>query len=53
MGKYFLYGIIILVVLFGLNFFNVVRIPFLDVPDFLSGKEQTVTKTKESVKDIE
>lgn len=32
MGKFFLYGVIILIIAFTANFFGVVSIPWLDVP---------------------
>jgi len=53
MAKYILSAMVILVVLFALNFFNIVSIPFLDPPDFLTSKQDTVQKTEESVKEVD
>jgi hypothetical protein len=45
MGKYIAYAIIILLVLFALEWFEIVDIPFLEIPDYLSGKEELINKT--------
>jgi len=49
MGKYIIYGIIILLVLFILEYFQIVDVPFLEIPDFTSGKEKMIHKTAEAV----
>jgi len=49
MGKYIIYGIIILIVLFILEWLEIVDVPFLEIPDFTSGKEQMIHKTVEAV----
>lgn len=45
MGKYIAYAVIILLVLFALEWFEIVDIPFLEIPDYLSGKEELINKT--------
>ena len=39
-GKYIGYAILIFAILFALELFGVVDIPFLEIPDFLSGKKK-------------
>jgi hypothetical protein len=39
MAKYFLYLFFILVLIFALEFFKIVDIPYLDFPDWVSGTE--------------
>ncbi len=53
MGKYIVYGLIIFIVVFALNFFNVINVPFLDMPDFMTTKEETVTKTDNTIKELD
>ena len=52
MGKYVGYVILILVVLFVLEWFQVVDVPFFDIPDFLSGKHEMVDTTKDVLDNI-
>ena len=40
MGKYVAYVIGILIVLFALEWFGIVDVPFLEIPNYLSGKEE-------------
>lgn len=49
MGKYIIYGIIILMVLFILEWLQIVDVPFLEIPDFTSGKEKMIHKTVEAI----
>jgi hypothetical protein len=49
MGKYIAYAILIIVVLFALEWFQIVDIPFLDIPDFMSGKKEMIDSTKDIV----
>ena len=51
MGKYIAYLIVAFVILFALNFFNVIDIPFLDVPDFKATKEDGISRRHEAVED--
>jgi hypothetical protein len=52
MGKYLAYLIVIMIILFGLEWFEVVDIPFLEIPDYLSGKEQALDKTEKALEQL-
>ena len=52
MGKYVGYVIMILVVLFAVEYFGIYDIPFFDIPDYLSGKEGIIDKTEEAMKQL-
>ena len=52
MGKYIGYTIIIIVILFFLNWFNIIDIPFFDVDDFTAPKHEAIHKTEEAAKDV-
>jgi hypothetical protein len=47
MGKYIAYAILIIGVLFALEWFQIVDVPFLDIPDFMSGKKEMIDSTKD------
>ena len=49
MGKYIIYGIIILLFLFILEYFQIVDVPVLEIPDFTSSKEKMIHKTEEAI----
>jgi hypothetical protein len=51
-GKYLCYGIIILIVLFCLELFEVVDVPFLELPDFISEKDSLIQKTTDGLNEI-
>jgi len=46
MGKYVLYAVIALIIAFGLNFFKIVDIPWLDVPFSMEAKQEGADKVK-------
>ena len=50
MGKYVISGVIIFIALLVLNWFKIINIPLLDIPDFTETKQEIVTKTQDSVK---
>jgi hypothetical protein len=52
MGKYIGYLILILSVLFAVEFFGIVDIPYFDIPDYLSGKEDIVGKTEGALEQL-
>ncbi len=52
MGKYFIYTLILFIAAFALEFFQIVDIPFLEIPDYLSGKTEMVQKSKDMVEQI-
>ena len=51
-GKYLCYGIIILIVLFCLELFEVVDVPFFELPDFISEKDSLMQKTTDGSNEI-
>jgi hypothetical protein len=44
------YALCILVVIIVLEWFGIVDIPFLDIPDYNSSKEEVIEKTGESLR---
>ena len=50
MGKYVAYVVGILVILFALEFFQIVDIPFLDMPDVQSTGEEYKQKSEDNMK---
>jgi len=52
MGKYLIYGVIILSALFILNWFEIIHIPFLDVPDFSGAKQESIQKSQDAVTEL-
>jgi hypothetical protein len=53
MGKCFIYGVIILFALFILNWFGIVNIPWMDIPDFTGNKQEMTSKSHDAVKQVE
>jgi len=47
MGKYIGYAILIIVVIFVLEWFQIVDVPFFEIPDFMSGKNEMIDSTKD------
>jgi hypothetical protein len=50
MGKYIAYALVVLIILFALEWFEIVDIPFLEIPDFTGNKEEMMEKTRDSLK---
>ncbi len=53
MGKYIIYAVIIFLALFILNWFQVIHIPFLDVPDITENKQESIHRSQDLVNEIE
>ena len=53
MGKYVIYGVIIFIALLLLNWFKIINIPLLDIPDFTNTKQEIVTKTQDTLKQLD
>lgn len=51
-AKYLCYAIILLIVIFCLELFEVVDIPFFDLPDFLTEKGNLIDKTADGLDEI-
>ena len=52
MGKYLGYTILIIVVVFVLEWFQIVDLPFLEIPDFLSGKKGMIHSTEDVLEQV-
>jgi hypothetical protein len=53
MGKYIIYAVIIFLALFILNWFQVIHIPFLDMPDITENKQESIQRSQDLVKEID
>ena len=51
MGKFIVYALCIVAVLFFLEWFRIVDIPYFDIPDFTGSKKSLIEKSPESLKD--
>ena len=49
MGKIVIYGVIVLIALFFLEFFQLVDIPYLEIPDYVSTKREKLQETEEVI----
>ena len=47
MGKYVIWFIIIVIALLAVEWFGFIDIPYLDLPDFTSSKQDLIHKTTE------
>ncbi len=52
MGKYVGYVILILTVLFAVEYFGIYDIPLFDIPDYFTGKGSMMDKTQEAMKQL-
>jgi hypothetical protein len=52
MGKFVIYALTIVIAAFVLEFFRIVDIPYLEIPDYLSGKTEMVHKTEDMMDQI-
>ncbi len=52
MGKYVGYVILILLILFAIEYFKIVDIPYFDIPDYFSGKEDMIDKTENAMEQL-
>ena len=52
MVKLIIYGVIVVIVVLILEFFRIVDIPYLEIPDYTSGKSQMLQKTQDAVESI-
>jgi len=50
MARYFGYAVCVLVVLLFLEWFQIIDVPFLDIPDFTSGKKVLLEKSGDSLR---
>jgi hypothetical protein len=52
MGKFVIYALIIVIAAFVLEFFRIVDIPFVEIPDYMSGKTEMIQKTDDMMDQI-
>ena len=52
MAKYIFYLFLLFVVLLTIKFFNVYDIPYLEIPDWVSGTEEILKHTNEEIENI-
>lgn len=52
-GKYVAYALVALLILFALNWFDIVHIPFLDVPDITADKQQVLQRSEDVVQRLD
>jgi hypothetical protein len=52
MGKYVGYVILILLILFTIEFLGIVNIPILNIPDYFSGKDDMIEKTEKAMEQL-
>lgn len=53
MGKYIGYVILIIVVICVLEWFQIVDVPFLEIPDSISRKKEMVDSSKDVLKQMD
>ncbi len=51
-AKYLCYALAILIILFCLELFEIVDIPFFDLPDFLTEKSDLIKRTTDGLEEI-
>ena len=49
MGKYIGYALIVMTALFVLEWFQIVDIPYFDIPDFTGAKKELIEKSKDNM----
>jgi len=49
MGKYVVWFVIIVIALLAVEWFGFIDIPYLDLPEFTSGKQDLIHKSTETV----
>jgi hypothetical protein len=53
MGKYLGYAILIIGVIFVLEWFQIVDVPFFEIPDFMSAKKHMIHSTENVLEQME
>ena len=53
MGKYIGYTFLIIVVVIALEYFQIVDVPYFDIPDLTSGKKNMTHSTDDAIKKTE
>jgi hypothetical protein len=53
MGKYLAYATLVITILFLLEWFQIVDVPYFNIPDYLSGKKEMIESTEGVLKQVE
>ena len=53
MGRYIVYILVVFIALFILNWFKIINIPILDVPDFTVNKQESIHRTGDTLEKME
>jgi hypothetical protein len=53
MGKYIGYTFLIIVLVIALEYFQIVDVPYFDIPDLTSGKKDMIHSTDDAIKKTE
>ena len=53
MGKYIGYTLLVIVVIIALEWFEIVDVPYFDIPDLTSGKNHMIHSTDDAIKKTE
>jgi hypothetical protein len=49
MGKYIFYALAVLVILFALEWFEIVDVPFLEIPNITGQKKEILDRSKDAM----
>ena len=49
MGKYIIWFVIIVIAVLAVEWFGIIDIPYLDLPDFTGGKQNLIHKSAEGL----
>jgi len=52
MGKYIGYLLLIIIILFALEWFQIVDIPYFEIPDYMAGKKVMVNSTEKALDQV-
>ena len=52
MGKYIGYLLLIMVILFTLEWFQIVDIPYFEIPDYMGGKKVIIDSTEKALDQV-
>ena len=52
MRKIVIYGLFALIALFLLEFFQIVDIPYLEIPDYVTSKKERMQETEDAVEQL-
>ena len=53
MGKYLAYTILAVAILFFLEWLQIVDVPFLEIPDYISGKKEMIESSEGALNQLD